>query len=71
VIIVTLACGSMARRLGQSQVIDEIVAGILLGSSAFGRFAPEAAEAFLPPMASFEILSTVGLILFLSLSGLR
>jgi Kef-type K+ transport system membrane component KefB len=71
VILVTLACGSVARRLGQSRVVGEIVGGILLGPSVFGRVAPIAAGAFFPPssMASFEILSTVGLILFLFLIG--
>ena len=71
VLLVTLACGSMARRLGQSRVIGEIVGGILLGPSVLGRFAPATAGALFPPssMASFEILSTVGLILFLFLIG--
>jgi Kef-type K+ transport system membrane component KefB len=71
VILVTLACGSVARRLGQSRVVGEIVGGILLGPSVFGRLAPTAAGALFPPssMASFEILSTVGLILFLFLIG--
>ena len=71
VILVTLACGSLARRLGQSRVIGEIVGGILLGPSVFGRIAPAAAAAFFPQssMASFETLSTVGLILFLFLVG--
>src|SRR5450631_318755 len=71
VIFVTLACGSLARRLGQSRVIGEIVGGILLGPSVFGRFAPAAANVLFPQssMASFEILSPVGLILFLFLIG--
>jgi Kef-type K+ transport system membrane component KefB len=71
VILVTLACGSLARRLGQSRVIGEIVGGILLGPSVFGRIDPAAAAAFFPQssMASFETLSTVGLILFLFLVG--
>ncbi len=71
VIFVTLACGSLARRLGQSRVVGEIAGGILLGPSVFGRFAPTAAGMLFPQssMASFEILSTVGLILFLFLIG--
>jgi Kef-type K+ transport system membrane component KefB len=71
VMLVTLACGSIARRLGQSRVIGEIVGGILLGPSVFGRFAPAAAESVFPrsSMASFELLSTIGLILFLFLVG--
>jgi len=71
VILVTLACGSLARRLGQARVIGEIIGGILLGPSVFGRFAPASAHALFPQasMASFEILSTIGLILFLFLIG--
>jgi Kef-type K+ transport system membrane component KefB len=71
VVIVTVACGWLARRFGQSRVIGEIAGGILLGPSVFGRFAPATANALFPQssMASFEILSTVGLILFLFLIG--
>jgi Kef-type K+ transport system membrane component KefB len=71
VILVTLVCGSFARRLGQARVIGEIVGGILLGPSVLGRFAPLPSNALFPQssMASFEILSTVGLILFLFLIG--
>lgn len=72
IMLVTLTCGWLALRMGQSRVIGEIVGGILLGPSVFGRFAPHAAAAFFPKssFASFEILSTVGLILFLFLVGL-
>lgn len=71
VILVTLACGSWARRLGQARVIGEIVGGILLGPSVLGRIAPATSNALFPEssIASFEILSTVGLILFLFLIG--
>src|SRR5450631_3261669 len=71
VVLVTLACGSLARRLGQSRVIGEIAGGILLGPSVFGHIAPAAASALFPQssMASLETLSTVGLILFLFLIG--
>ena len=71
VILVTLACGSLARKLGQARVIGEIIGGILLGPSVFGRLAPASAQALFPQssMASFEILSTIGLILFLFLIG--
>jgi len=71
VILVTLACGSLARRLGQSRVIGEVVGGILLGPSILGRFAPAVASALFPTssLGSLETLSTVGLILFLFLIG--
>jgi len=71
VLLTTLLCGAVARRLGQSRVIGEIVGGILLGPSVFGRFAPHA-WAGLFPLASlgpFDVLSTFGLILFLFLVG--
>lgn len=71
VMLVTLACGWVALRLGQSRVIGEILGGILLGPSVFGRFAPHANAALFPEasFSSFEMLSTVGLVLFLFLIG--
>ena len=61
----------MARRIGQARVIGEIVGGILLGPSLFGRCFPQAFAAFFPKpsLAPFEVLSTVGLILFLFIIG--
>jgi len=71
VILVTLGCGSLARKLGQSRVIGEIIGGILLGPSVLGRLFPSVASTLFPAssMKSLEILSTVGLILFLFLIG--
>ncbi|HEY6447103.1 MAG TPA: cation:proton antiporter [Acidobacteriaceae bacterium] len=71
VMAVTLACGWLALRLGQARVIGEIIGGIVLGPSLFGRFAPHAAAQLFPPSAliSFDHLSTIGLILFLFLIG--
>jgi Kef-type K+ transport system membrane component KefB len=71
VMLVTLACGWLSLRLGQSRVIGEIVGGIVLGPSVFGRFAPHASAVLFPKgsLNSFEILSTVGLVLFLFLIG--
>jgi Kef-type K+ transport system membrane component KefB len=71
VILVTLACGALARRLGQSRVIGEIAGGILLGPSALGRLAPGIAGSLFPTssMTLLDTLSTVGLILFLFLIG--
>jgi Kef-type K+ transport system membrane component KefB len=71
VLAVTLACGWLAQRLGQARVIGEIVGGIALGPSLFGRFAPHAAGAILPPnsLGPFDTLSSVGLILFLFVIG--
>lgn len=71
VLLVALLCGWLARKLGQSRVIGEIFGGILVGPSVFGRFAPGAAHSLFPAssLGSFEILSNIGLILFLFLIG--
>ncbi len=71
VILVTLLCGWVARKLGQARVIGEIIGGIALGPSVFGRLAPHASAVMFPTssFASFEVLSNIGLILFLFLIG--
>ena len=71
VLLMALVCGSIARKLGQARVIGEIAGGILLGPSVFGRIAPHSSSILLPQhsFSSFEILSNVGLILFLFLIG--
>jgi Kef-type K+ transport system membrane component KefB len=71
VLLVSLICGWIARRLGQARVIGEIVGGILIGPSVFGRFAPHASAQLFPQssLGPFDNLSTVGLILFLFLIG--
>lgn len=71
VLLIALVCGWIARKLGQSRVIGEIIGGILIGPSVFGRFAPHAAEKLFPAqsLGSFEVLSNIGLILFLFLIG--
>lgn len=70
---VTVICGWLARKLGQSRVIGEIIGGILLGPSVLGRTSPHASAALFPAASlhSIEILSTVGLILFLFLVGME
>ncbi len=71
VLLFTLLCGWVARKLGQSRVIGEIIGGIFLGPSVFGRMVPHASAALFPPnsLAPFDVLSTVGLVLFLFVIG--
>ncbi len=71
VLLVALFCGWIARKLGQARVIGEIVGGILIGPSVFGRVAPHSSAVLFPQSSfgSFEVLSTIGLILFLFLIG--
>ena len=71
VLLTALLCGWFARRLGQARVIGEIAGGIFLGPSIFGRFAPDASARLFPhnSLGPFEVLSTIGLVLFLFLIG--
>jgi Kef-type K+ transport system membrane component KefB len=73
VLLVTIFCGWLARKLGQARVIGEIIGGILIGPSVFGRFTPHWSAILFPPSSfnAFDILSTVGLILFLFLIGME
>lgn len=65
--------GEIARRLGQAEVMGEILAGVLLGPTILGRFAPEAQKLIFPAagtptaitLAGIEQLA-VGLFLFVA-----
>ncbi len=73
ILIASRAVGVVFRRIGQPQVVGEVVAGILLGPSLLGRVAPQAL-AFLFPAASIPylaVLSQFGVILFMFLVGLE
>jgi Kef-type K+ transport system membrane component KefB len=73
VLLITVACGWLALKVGQARVIGEIIGGILVGPSVFGRFAPHLSASLFPPssLGPFETLSTVGLVLFLFLIGME
>ena len=71
VLLVAHACGWLAIRVGQARVVGQMMGGILLGPSVFGRMLPTSFARLFPPasLAPFEVLSTVGLILFLFIIG--
>jgi Kef-type K+ transport system membrane component KefB len=73
VLLVAVVCGRLARMLGQPRVIGEIIGGILIGPSVFGRFARHLSADLFPQtsLAQLELLSTVGLVLFLFLVGME
>lgn len=67
------AVGLAARRMRQPMVIAEIVAGIMLGPSFLGWLLPGVASAIFPheSLGLLQILSQIGLILFMFLVGLE
>lgn len=76
IVVVLLAarlCGRLLRRLGQPQVVGEMVAGIALGPSLFGALAPDTWAMLFPPasLGFLNTLSQLGLILFMFLVGLE
>src|SRR6266849_5504407 len=65
--------GLGVRKIGQPQVIGEILAGIVLGPSLLGLWAPEA-QGQLFPQASIRVIhviSQLGLVLYMFLTGLE
>jgi Kef-type K+ transport system membrane component KefB len=73
IIVAARALGVVFRRLGQPQVIGEVVAGIVLGPSLLGQFAPSV-QVFLLPTSVAPYLSTVaqvGVVLFMFLVGVE
>ena len=76
IVVVLLAarvCGRLMRRIGQPQVVGEMVAGIALGPSLFGALAPDTWAALFPAasLGFVNTLSQLGLILFMFLVGLE
>ena len=75
-IIILAACraaGSLILRIGQPRVIGEMLAGIVLGPSLLGLFAPSI-QALLFPPASLPLLaaaSQIGLLLYMFVVGVH
>lgn len=73
ILVVSRGLGFVVRWLRQPLVIAEIVAGILLGPSLLGWLWPEAMARLFPveSLSTLELLSQVGLVLFMFLVGLE
>jgi Kef-type K+ transport system membrane component KefB len=73
IIAASRGLGIVFKWIGQPAVIGEVFAGICLGPSLLGRFWPDAQAFILPQdVASYlELLSQVGVILFMFLVGLE
>ena len=59
--------GKVARRLGQPEVVGQIIAGIALGPSVLGRLVPELERGLFPPavVACLTVIAQFGLVFFL------
>ena len=69
ILAVCRVVGALSRRLGQPQVVGEMIAGVLIGPSFFGFFFPHLQQRIFPP-ESLKILYVgaqlgVGLYMFL------
>src|SRR6185437_9391314 len=66
--------GFVSQRLGQSQVVGEMIAGVLLGPSLLGHVAPEIQHQLFPPGQANVVLyaaAQIGLVLYMFLIGLN
>jgi len=70
---VSRALGAIFQYLRQPAVIGEVIAGILLGPSLFGHFAPDVQAFVLPREVAphLGVIAQVGVILFMFLVGLE
>lgn len=76
IIVILIMCkivGWLMKKIGQPVVIGEILAGIILGPSILGYFAPEITLQLFPEesLSNITILSQFGLILFMYTIGME
>ncbi|MEO7193537.1 MAG: cation:proton antiporter [Pseudonocardiaceae bacterium] len=72
VIVLARLLGELARRVGQPEVLGQLVAGVLLGPSVLGVFAPQVRSAlFTDPGVALSGMSWLGALLVLMVAGLE
>jgi Kef-type K+ transport system membrane component KefB len=75
--VILAACrvvGLVARRIGQPQVVGEMIAGVILGPSLLGLMAPGVQQSLFPSGQANTVLYTmaqIGLVLYMFLIGLN
>jgi len=67
----SLALGRLFRRLGQPQVVGEMIAGIVLGPSLLGWLAPSLHQSLFPDasLATLGMVGQLGLVFYMFLIG--
>jgi len=73
ILVAARLTGALVRRLGQPQVVGEMIAGIALGPSLLGAQAPQVAALLFPAgsLGFLNTLSQIGLVVFMFLVGLE
>ena len=73
ILLVARLCGWIFLQIRQPRVVGEMVAGILLGPSFFGRFFPGSFSHVFPASAlpTISVLSQLGLLLFMFVVGVE
>lgn len=73
IIIFARLFGWLSNKIGQPSVVGEIIAGIVLGPSLLGLYLPDVSQFLFPvkSLGNLQILSNVGLILFMFIVGLE
>ena len=73
ILVAARVVGLLVRRIGQPQVVGEMLAGIALGPSILGAYAPSISGALFPPasLGFINALSQIGLLVFMFLIGLE
>ncbi len=73
ILIVARVVGFIFRRIGQPQVVGEMVAGLLIGPSVLGWLAPNLSATLFPPgsLGFLSALSQIGVLSFMFVVGLE
>jgi len=73
ILVVARMMGWLFRKIHQTRVVGEMVAGILLGPSLLGWLVPSVSATLFPPesLGHLSLLSQIGLLLFMFLVGLE
>ncbi len=71
ILAVVRLVGMAAKKIGQPQVVGEMIAGVILGPSIFGAFLPRIHELLFPPqsISIIYVISQIGVVIYMFLVG--